>query len=410
LASYWANIVAGRNSITEVPAERWSTSIYYDPAGTGEKTPSKWGGFIPEIPFDPAAFGIPPRSLAAIEPVQLLALEVARRALDDAGYADRPFDRERASVVFGAEGGTDLSGAYGFRAAHPQFLGPLPKALDEKLPRLTEDSFPGVLANVIAGRIANRLDLGGSNYTVDAACASSLAALDVACKELGAGTSDLVVCGGADLHNSINDYLMFASVHALSPTGQCKPFDASADGIALGEGVAAVVLKRVADAEGEGDRIVAVTKGLGGSSDGRSRGLTAPRKEGQVRALERAYERAGVSPAEVELVEAHGTGTVVGDRTELATLNEIWGNAGALPSTVTLGSVKSQIGHTKCTAGMAGLIKAALAIHRRVLPPTRNLKQANPAYDPKSSPFLFRDTAQPWASEARRAGISAFGF
>jgi acyl transferase domain-containing protein/NAD(P)H-dependent flavin oxidoreductase YrpB (nitropropane dioxygenase family)/NADP-dependent 3-hydroxy acid dehydrogenase YdfG len=410
LASYWANIVQGRNSITEVPPERWSASIYYDPAGTGDKTPSKWGGFVPEIAFDPAAFGIPPRSLAAIEPVQLLALEVARRALDDAGYADRPFDRERASVVFGAEGGTDLSGAYGFRAVHPQFLGPIPKALDDKLPRLTEDSFPGVLANVIAGRIANRLDLGGTNYTVDAACASSLAAVDVACKELAGGTSDLVLAGGADLHNSINDFLMFASVHALSPTGQCKPFDASADGIALGEGVAALVLKRRADAERDGDRIYAVIKGVGGSSDGRSLGLTAPRKEGQVRALERAYERAGVSPAEVELVEAHGTGTVVGDRTELATLNEIWGAAGALPATVTLGSVKSQIGHTKCAAGMAGVIKAALAIHSRVLPPTRNLKQTNPAYEPSSSPFLFRDAAQPWASGVRRAGVSAFGF
>src|SRR5207245_2669065 len=156
---------------------------------------------------------------------------------------------------------------------------------------------------------------------VDAACASSLAAVDVACKELATGSSDLVVAGGADLHNGVYDYLMFASVHALSPTGQCRPFDASADGIALGEGVAAVVLKRLADAERDGDRIYAVVKGVGGSSDGKSLGLTAPRKEGQMRALERAYARAGVSPTRVGLVEAHGTGTVVGDRTELAALS-----------------------------------------------------------------------------------------
>src|SRR5262249_43385927 len=158
--------------------------------------------------------------------------------------------------------------------------------------------------------------LGGVNFTVDAACASSLAAVDLACKELAAGTSEMGLCGGAGLHNSINDFLMFASVHALSPTGQCRPFDAPAGGVPPGEGVAVVVLKRLADAERDGDRIYAVVKAVGGSSDGKSLGLTAPRKEGQVRAVERAYQRAGISPADVELVEAHGTGTVVGDRTE----------------------------------------------------------------------------------------------
>jgi 3-oxoacyl-(acyl-carrier-protein) synthase/NAD(P)H-dependent flavin oxidoreductase YrpB (nitropropane dioxygenase family) len=405
-----ANLVAGKNAITEVPRERWNAEQYYDPAGTGEKTPSKWGGFLDDVLFDPAAYGIPPRSLASIDPTQLLALEAARRALDDAGYADRFLDRERASVIFGAEGGTDLSSAYGFRALHPQMRGALPGELDEKLPRLTEDSFPGVLANVIAGRIANRLDLGGVNYTVDAACASSLAAVDLACKELSTGTSDVVICGGADLHNGIHDYLMFASVHALSPSGQCRPFDASADGIALGEGVAALVLKRLDDARRDGDRVYAVIKAVAGSSDGKSLGLTAPRKEGQVRALERAYERAGVSPADIGLVEAHGTGTVVGDRTELATLTDVWGQAGAAPGSVTLGSVKGQIGHTKCAAGMAGLIKAALAIHRGVLPPATNLVKPNPAWDARVSPFVFRDAAQPWVDEERRAAVSAFGF
>ncbi len=170
--------------------------------------------------------------------MQLLALEVAARALADAGYAARPFDRERTSVVFGAEAGTDLASAYGFRSMLPVLLSArCRRSWTTSCPPLTEDSFPGVLANVIAGRIANRLDLGGANYTVDAACASSLAALDVACKELRAGTSDLVLCGGADLHNGIHDYLLFASVHALSPTGRCRPFDRTADGIALGEGV-----------------------------------------------------------------------------------------------------------------------------------------------------------------------------
>ncbi len=414
--AFWANIVGGTNSVREVPPERWDVATYYDPNATGvdagKKTPCKWGGFLDDVPFDPLAYGIPPKSLSAIEPVQLLALEIAKRALADAGYEKRSFDRARTAVIFGAEAGTDLSTAYSFRAMFPHFVGDLPDALDGMLPELSEDSFPGVLSNVIAGRIANRLDLGGVNYTVDAACAASLAALDMAVKELVAGSSDMVLCGGADLHNSINDYLMFSSVHALSPTGQCHTFDAKADGIVLGEGVACLVLKRLADAERDGDRIYAVIKGVAGASDGKSLGLTAPRKEGQVRALERAYEQAGVSPVQVGLVEAHGTGTIVGDRTELATLTDVYTAAGAPVGSTVLGSVKSQIGHTKCAAGMAGLIKAALAIHHAVLPPTLHVKSPNPAWKRDKSPFVFLDKARPWVPEngERVAAVSAFGF
>ncbi|MDQ4020925.1 MAG: SDR family oxidoreductase [Actinomycetota bacterium] len=406
LPRYWANVLAGVDAVTEVPADRWDPAVYSEPA--------RWGGFLPDIPFDALAYGIPPAALASIEPVQLLALEVAARALRDAGYAQRAFDRERTSVIFGAEAGTDLANAYGFRSFYPAYHGELPSELDEQLPRLTEDSFPGVLANVIAGRIANRLDLGGANYTVDAACASALAAIDLACKELRAGTSNMVLAGGADLHNSIHDYLMFASVQALSSTGRCRPFDASADGIALGEGVACVVLKRLADAEREGDRIYAVIKGIGSASDGRSLGLTAPRPDGQRRALERAYRMAGISPADVGLVEAHGTGTVVGDRTELAVLTELFTTAGTETGSCTLGSVKSQIGHTKCTAGIAGLIKAACAVHTGVRPPTGQLRNPNPYWDRDTSPFAFDTAARPWTrarpGKPRVAGVSAFGF
>jgi acyl transferase domain-containing protein/NAD(P)H-dependent flavin oxidoreductase YrpB (nitropropane dioxygenase family) len=415
--AFWSNVVTGADAVTEVPPERWDAARYYDPEAftrdAGRKTPSKWGGFLPDVAFDALAFGIPPRSLAAIEPVQLLSLQVAADALADAGYgagATREFDRERVSVIFGAEAGTDLAGAYGFRALAPQYLGGLPDALDAALPELTEDSFPGLLTNVIAGRIANRLDLGGVNFTVDAACASSLAAVDAAVKELAARTSDMVLCGGADLHNGINDYLLFAAVHALSPSGRCASFDASADGIALGEGVACVVLKRLADAERDGDRIYAVIEGIAGSSDGRSLGLTAPRPEGQRRALDRAYAQARVDPAEVGLVEAHGTGTVVGDRTELAVLTELFADAGAAPGSCTLGSVKSQIGHTKCVAGLAALIKAARALHHGVLPPTIHLSEPNPGYDPDGGPFALRSEARPWAARRRVAGVSAFGF
>ncbi|MGH3935074.1 MAG: beta-ketoacyl synthase N-terminal-like domain-containing protein, partial [Pseudonocardiaceae bacterium] len=404
LADYWANVLAGVDSVTEVPPGRWDPAVYREAA--------KWGGgFLPDIPFDALKYGIPPTALTSIEPVQLLGLEVAARALRDAGYAQRAFDRERTSVIFGAEGGADLASAYGFRSLYPAYHGALPSELDEQLPKLTEDSFPGVMANVIAGRIANRLDLGGANYTVDAACASALAAIDLACKELRAGTSSMVLAGGADVNNGIHYYLMFAAVQALSETGRCRPFDAAADGIALGEGVACVVLKRLADAERDGDRIYAVIKGIGSASDGRSLGLTAPRPEGQRRALERAYHMAGISPAEVGLVEAHGTGTVVGDRTELAVLTDLFTVAGTPTGSCTLGSVKSQIGHTKCTAGLAGLIKAARAVHTGIRPPTGQLRDPNPYWDRTTSPFSFDLAVRPWASTARRvAGVSAFGF
>ncbi|HEY4434169.1 MAG TPA: beta-ketoacyl synthase N-terminal-like domain-containing protein, partial [Candidatus Cybelea sp.] len=302
--------------------------------------------------------------------------------------------------------------AYNFRATFRSYFGELPPELDEELPELTEDSFPGGLSNVIAGRIANRLDLSGANYTVDAACASSLAALDLACKELATGTSDMVLCGGADLHNTVEDYFLFSSVHALSPSGRPRPFDAQADGIAIGEGVACVILKRLADAERDGDRIYAVVRGIAGSSDGRSLGLTAPRPEGQRLALERAYERAGIAPTRVGLIEAHGTGTAVGDRTELAAISEHFTAAGTPVGNCAIGSVKSQIGHTKCAAGVAGVIKAALALWTGVRPPTRSLTRPNAAWERSTSPFFFTTSALPWAAPAneRIAGVSGFGF
>ncbi|MFB6813923.1 SDR family NAD(P)-dependent oxidoreductase [Streptomyces sp. NPDC056347] len=412
LSEFWANVLSGKDCVTEVPAERWDPELYYAPDGDGERTPSRWGGFLPEIPFDPLVYGIPPASLASIEPVQLLALEAARRTLVDAGYDAPGTDHRRTSVIFGAEAGSDLSNATTLRTVLPAYTGSVPAGLDEQLPRLTEDSFPGMLANVIAGRIANRLDLGGANYTVDAACASSLTAVDAACKELVTGTSDLVLCGGADLHNGINDYLLFSSVHALSPSGRSATFDSGADGIALGEGVGCVALKRLADAERDGDRIYAVIDGVGSASDGRALGLTAPRPEGQRAALERAYAGAGVSPAEVGLIEAHGTGTVVGDRTELATLTEVFTESGAPAGSCAIGSVKSQIGHTKCAAGMAGLIKTALALHHGIRPPTLHVREPNAAWDGASSPFVFHTEARPWPVEPDRriAGVSAFGF
>ncbi|PPE72943.1 hypothetical protein C3942_16105 [Solimonas fluminis] len=413
LESYWGNILEGRDLIGEVPADRWSVAQYYRGADApADKSVSKWGGFIADTPFDPLQYGIPPASLAAIEPVQLLSLEVTRQALKDAGYDSRWFDREKTSVIFGAEAGMDLGNQYTFRNLFPQYCGELPPALAAALPSLTEDSFPGMLVNVISGRIANRLGLGGVNYAVTSACASSLTAIELGVKELRAGSSEVVLAGGADFHNGIADFLMFSSVGALSAKGRCRSFDNEADGIALGEGVGVVVLKRLADAERDGDRIYAVIDGIAGSSDGKGLGLTAPRKEGQKRALERAYWQAGLLPAEVGLVEAHGTGTVVGDRTELKTLTEVYLAGGALPGQAALGSVKSQIGHTKCAAGIAGLIKVAKALHHRVLPPTGQVTRPNAAWRPDSSPFQLNRQPAPWLPQAptARGAVSAFGF
>lgn len=411
LDEFWRNIILGKDSVTEVPDERWNKELYYKPdSDEADVSHSKWGGFIPKIDFDPLAFGIPPQSLAAIEPTQLLTLLVAKRAMEDAGYGEKHINRENISVIIGAEGGNDLANSYSFRGYYKQVFGELHEEVKEAFPHTTEDSFPGILANVIAGRITNRLDLGGRNFTVDAACASSLAALDLACQELVLGKSDMVLAGGADLHNGINDYLMFSSTHALSRKGRCATFDSEADGIALGEGIAILVLKRYEDAINDGDRIYSVIKGVGGSSDGKALGLTAPRKVGQVRALERAYTQAGISAAAVGLVEAHGTGTVVGDKTELSALTNLFSRSGALPGQTHLGSVKTQIGHTKCAAGLAGLIKASLAVYHGVKPPTLHLKKPNAYYNVQTSPFSFHAETGLWTEKNRYAGISAFGF
>ena len=412
--AFWLNVLAGKNQIREIAPERWSVETYYDPEAStskaGVKTPSKWGGFIPETELNPGEFGIPPKALLSIEPAQILALKVARDALKDAGYLNRPFDRNKTAVFFGGSTGTDLSAAYGFRGYFPKIFGEMPAELDELLPRLTEDSFPGILANVIAGRVSNRLDLRGASCTIDAACASSLAALNLATKELITGTSDMVLCGGADLHTTINDYLLFSSVHALSPRDKCSPFDENADGTILGEGIACLVLKRLDDARRDNDRIYAIIKGLGASSDGKSLGITAPSKEGQIAALKNAYEQAGVSPAQIGLLEAHGTGTVAGDKAELAALSEVFLAAGSPRSICTLGSVKSQIGHTKAAAGMAGLIKAAKALYHGTLPPTAHIMKPNPYYQKEESPFVFRSIPGPWPLCERMAGVSSFGF
>ncbi|MBN1226450.1 MAG: SDR family NAD(P)-dependent oxidoreductase, partial [Deltaproteobacteria bacterium] len=282
------------------------------------------------------------------------------------------------------------------------------------LPEWTEDSFPGILMNVAAGRVANRFDMGGSNFTVDAACASSMAAVYLGVKELQTFSSDMVVVGGSDTMQNPFTFLCFSKTQALSPTGRSCPLDESADGIVLGEGVAVAILKRLADAERDGDRIYAVIKSVGSSSDGRDKCLTAPRPEGQISALERAYDQAGICPSTIGLIETHGTGTEVGDRTEVQALSHVFKNAQAKNQSCAIGAVKSMIGHTKCTSGVAGLIKTAMALYSKTLPPTLNITHPNRKANFAQTPFYVNTDTRPWFNSIndhpRRAGVSAFGF
>jgi acyl transferase domain-containing protein/NAD(P)H-dependent flavin oxidoreductase YrpB (nitropropane dioxygenase family)/NAD(P)-dependent dehydrogenase (short-subunit alcohol dehydrogenase family) len=421
--SYWDNILAKIDAVAEVPASHWDWRLYYDPDPRAkDKSYSKWGGFLEDVLFDPLVFGMPPNTLTSIEPLQLMLLEGVRQALAHAGYAERSFDREHTCAIVGVGGGgAPLSVSYGLRSCMPLMdtapgmpvrAGAMMKCLDPLLPEWTEDSFPGILLNVASGRVANRFNFGGANFALDAACASSLAALHLGVRELQMGTSNVAVVMGADTVQTPFAYIAFSKTHALSALGKCRPFDAAADGIVLSEGVGVVILKRLADAERDGDRIHAVIKGVGASSDGRDKGLTAPRAEGQLRALRRAYSAAGVSPSQVGLVEAHGTGTVVGDRTEAQALREMFIESGAGEATCALGSVKSLIGHSKCAAGIAGFIKTVLALHHKVLPPTQ-VEKPNARAGLDQGPLYLNTESRPWVQgngQPRRAGVSAFGF
>jgi acyl transferase domain-containing protein/acyl carrier protein len=429
LQEYWNKIVKKVDCITEVPSSRWNTEDYYDPDPTAaDKTYCKKGGFIPDIDFNPIEFGLPPNLLEVTDISQLLSLVVAKEAMEDAGYGtDRDFNREQIGVILGAAVGRQLTSPYGARLQYPIWKKVLTSSgLSDRdaektiekfqlaYPDWDENSFPGMLANVISGRIANRLNLGGTNCTIDAACASSMAALKMAVSELINGQAEMMITGGVDTDNSIFAYLCFSKTPALSKKQQTRPFDVDADGMMLGEGIGMMVLKRLEDAERDGDRIYATIEGIGTSSDGRYKSIYAPRPEGQMNALRRAYEQAGFSPTSIKLMEAHGTGTLAGDPAEFEALKEVFGKDKTQVARIALGSVKSQIGHTKAAAGAAGLIKTALALHHKLLPPTINITKPNPKFGLETSPFYLNTETRPWIqseeSIPRRAGVSAFGF
>jgi len=428
VASFWSNIVAGRDCTGDVPETHWRIDDYYDPdPATPDKTYCRRGGFVPPTAFNPIEFGLPPTALDVTDILQLLSLVVAKGALRDAGYEQKAFDRERTGVILGITGANSLTTPLSTRLQYPVWRKVLNSRgfSDEQADDIIEtikkayapweeNSFPGMLGNVVAGRISNRLDLGATNCTVDAACASSLSAMRMAIAELTDGRADMMITGGCDAENTILMYMCFSKTPAFSKKGVIRPFDVESDGTLIGEGMGMLVLKRLADAERDGDRIYAVIRGLGSSSDGRFKSIYAPRAEGQVKCLNRAYEDAGIAPHSVGLIEAHGTGTAVGDATEASSLRQVMsGDASGLRH-IALGSVKSQIGHTKAAAGAAGAIKAALALHHRVLPPTIHVENPNPALGLDGSTIYINAKTRPWFAnygvDTRYAGVSSFGF
>src|SRR5262245_45594034 len=435
VAAFWRNLCDGRYSIREIPPGRWDPELYYDPdPAVPDKTYSKIGGWVREAPWNPVAWKlpIPPRVSDAMDEGQRWAVACTRQALDDLG-SEHALDPERTAVVLGNAMAGEKHYLTALRIQFPEFadelsrtpsFGALPKAIQQailgelhsgvahRFPEITEDTMPGELANCLAGRIANLLNFRGPNYVVDAACASALAAIGAAAEGLIEGEYDAVVAGGIDRNMGAPSFTKFCKIGALSATGT-RPYADGADGFVMGEGAAIFVLKRLADAERAGERIYAVIRGLGGSSDGKGKGITAPNPVGQRLAVSRAWCNAGLDPATATYVEGHGTSTRVGDVVEVQSLSDVFGAAGAAPGTIALGSVKSNIGHLKAAAGAAGLLKTVLALHHKVLPPSLNCERPNPAIDFAASPLRVNTERRSWdvaPGAVRRAGVSAFGF
>ncbi len=412
---FWHNVLSGHETISEIPPDRWDWQRYSTANSTApDEIESHWGGFFNDISFDPTEYGIPPVSMNSISVSHLLGLELTKRAVHDAGYELDQLDRKQTAVILA---NSDLGGFLGHllvtRTTLPLVQAAVPAEVLERLPDYTEESFAGTLTNVAAGRIANRFDFGGPNYSIDAACASSLIALDAATQELANGNSNVAIVGGVDTGQTPQFYVAFSKTQALSKDGKARCFDQDANGIVISEGVVFMVLKRLTDAERDGDRIYGVVKSVGCSSDGKGMSMTAPRSEGQMRAVRRAFDVFGASGPGIGLYEAHGTGTPVGDRTEALTISQILQETAAPPQSCALGSVKSILGHTKTAAGLVGLLKATLALHYRTLPPHAGVNQPLETFADPDCPLMLLDQAMPWLKPAngpRRAGVSAFGF
>ncbi len=438
LDAYWSSLVAGADAVGDVPADRWEP-VFYDPDHPGpDRFAVRRGGFLGDLAtFDPTPFGIMPAAVDGIEPDQLIALRLAAEAMADAGGPATLGDPDATGVILGRGGyltpglarldqrvrlGTQVAGI--LRSVLPGIGGDQVEELTAALAAALGPDRPegaiDLVPNLTASRVANRLDLRGPAYTVDGACASSLLAVDAGIRELASGRCDAVLAGGVHLCHDVTLWSVFTQLGALSSAGVMRPFDRRADGLVIGEGAGVVVLKRRADAERDGDRIYAVLAGLGVSSDGRATSLMRPSTDGQVLALERAWRQAGIDPARCGLVEAHGTATRAGDTAELETLARFFGPAGSpgIPAEArpgpggagVVGSVKSMIGHAMPAAGAAGLIKAVLAVHHGIAPPSLHCEEPDEALG--RTRFAVVAEAVPWDAPPplRVAAVDAFGF
>jgi acyl transferase domain-containing protein/acyl carrier protein/NAD(P)-dependent dehydrogenase (short-subunit alcohol dehydrogenase family)/3-hydroxymyristoyl/3-hydroxydecanoyl-(acyl carrier protein) dehydratase len=436
--TFWNNILSKKDSIREISDDRWDKDIFYDPDPTAlNKTYSKIGAFVEGFEFNPLSFRIPPTTVAHVDPIQLWTLAATKQAWEDSGYHDKDLDRTRIAVIIANAQGGEYRDINNNRIHLQEFI----KAADENglfsnipekektdiikkmekkfsmgLPPVNEDTMPGELSNIVAARVASVFNFKGANFTTDAACASSLAAIDTAIKGLWARDYDMVITGGVDRTMNPPTYIKFCKIGALSKDGS-RPFDAGANGFVMGEGAGILVMKRLSDAMEDRDRIYAVIRGIGSSSDGKGKGITAPNPPGQLQAIEMAHDKAGYGPETVTLIEAHGTSTVVGDAVELQTLADIWSKCNLGKGSVGIGSIKSQIGHMKSAAGVAGMIKMILALNKKIISPTINYRVPNNQIDLGKTPLYVATEQKPWKRPIingreypLRGGVSSFGF
>ncbi len=434
---FWNNIINKVNCITEIPKDRWDPAVHYSSDKSApDKTYSKIGGFLDPFDFSILAkkYKIPPKVITAMDLSQKFALLAAGDALEDAGYANKDFDRSRTAVIIGNSMGGDKSDYSDFRvflgdveyclknspsfskidpAIQKQIIEDSVYKLKSRILDITEDTMPGELSNVISGRISNALNLTGQSISVDAACGSSIASFQEAARGLRCGDFDMVVAGGSDFMMGPSPYIKFSKIGALSPDGS-RPFDAGANGFVMGEGAGIFILKRVSDARRDGDKIYAILTGIGASADGRGKGITAPNPKGQSLAISRAFEEAGYAPGTIQYLEAHGTSTVVGDLAEMEGLLAVWSNNGIRNNSIGLGSIKSNIGHLKAASGSAAIVKLALALRKKIIPPSINFNTPNPNIPFGKIPFRVVTEPEEWPAgingNPRRGNASAFGF
>lgn len=425
---FWNNSLNASCFIREVPKEFWNIKDFYDPDPSApDKTYSKMAGIVDPIEFNPMEFGIPPKVMQSICVEQLYGLILARQALIDAGLYGKnakKFDNTRTGVIVSASVGKNsyqlnarvnaglITDFFRNLNVPEEIIKVAIKNYKDGIIEWDESSNPGYLANVVAGRIANRFNLKGTTCNVDAACASSLGAVKFACQELLMGDCDIMLAGGISLDLSNTTFVSFCKTPALSKSDKISPFSSDADGMLLGDGAGAVVLKRLSTAAREGDRIYALIEGIGSSSDGKEKSIFSPSKEGQMLAVSRSMERAGVKAEQIEMVEAHGTGTLVGDTCEVTSMSELFKDLPQGERSVVIGGCKGQTGHMRLAAGIASLIRASLAVYHKQFLPSCGCNDIN--NELKKSIFHVCKKPMPWIVNNKRpdryATINAFGF